>query len=73
MKTAKEMFEELGYELSNPDGSLVFYSNKDKGHYIGFETKMKIIMTSKPSLWVPINLKELQAINKMVSELGWNE
>ena len=72
MKTAKEMFEELGYKPFGINTELMSYQNKDKGYYIGFDIKRKKVMAHKPSsLWIFIELEELQAINKQVEELGW--
>jgi 5-bromo-4-chloroindolyl phosphate hydrolysis protein len=64
---AKEMFEKLGYELeednwiiySNEEDAIVFMDDKTfyKRHYYDAGD---------------ITMKELQAINKQVEELGWN-
>ena len=76
MKTAKEMFKELGYELVDTNSAgvkltMILYYN--------YET------TSSISFWSPINInidlqsdehltvKHIQAINQQVKELGWDE
>ena len=76
--TAKEMFEELGYKEDFPDDyDEIVYArnilNKDTFAYIDSEIisfyENKIWFTNKSDF----NLEELQAINKQVEELGWNE
>lgn len=64
--TAKEMFEELGYELLN-DKNIVYKGKHFTGrpiHVAFFENK-KILITQS------IGIKSLQAINKQCKELGW--
>lgn len=77
MKTAKEMFEELGYELVFDEEHGKYYKKKNKrieivkGHcgcYIDV-----YYYKNEDRVYTFIDGKELQAINKMVSELGWNE
>ena len=77
--TAKEMFEKLGYELKQGVDFLLYVleskENPDIQYYIEFETDIKtiIIDTNHKNFVNDITLKELQAINKQVEELGWNE
>lgn len=80
MKTAKEMFEELGYVKTDLlYGKSINYENKKYETAISFFDNDKGRMihiyaignTYQDSGF--IGIKELQAINKMVSELGWNE
>ncbi len=76
---AKEMFEKLGYEIDFiTDHSFGYIKKKTNGEEktITFNdcgtAKFFVIIESdrdNPS----INLEELQAINKQVEELGWNE
>ena len=73
--SAKEMFEKLGYKQKNIDNVIYYFKeihipNRFGGsmfYHINFILKDKEIFISK-------NLKkeELQAINKQVEELGWN-
>lgn len=73
-KTADEMFEELGYEKHSSKSHERFdlYSSNDK-HLIrivfNLRTKKIAIHCDNDTL----SIKELQAINKKVEELGWNE
>lgn len=82
-KTAKEMFEELGYEqfgTYKPDDDyiIIAYTKQiyDDTQYIYFYGKkeIRIVLEDKKSrVYPPIfQLEELQAINKQIEELGWN-
>ena len=74
--SAKEMFEKLGYELVDTNSAGVKLTMIV---YYNFETKSSI------NFWSPINIdidlqnnehltvKLIQAINKQIEELGWNE
>lgn len=76
MKTAKEMFEELGYKLvvnannniyyKKDDCKWIIFSNTSTNCYI----KANIFIDDKKYETV-IDLKELKAINKQIEELGW--
>ena len=71
-KTADEMFEELGYEVSNSEfvEELNTTTNTivDNGY-------IKIIFYNNKTMSIDandiLNMQELQAINKKVLELGW--
>jgi hypothetical protein len=78
--TAKEMFKKLGFYVhyKNKDG--IWYKEK-KGEFfrnVRFNNEFKII-----DLWlinilgervdIDISIELLQAINKQVEELGWND
>ena len=79
--SAKEMFENLGYErvIDIP----VCYRFCDGGYINLIEfinTRQEIIFTeyeeyneNKPQGSFSLNKSELQAINKQVEELGWNK
>lgn len=65
-KSAKEMFEELGYEFEQHPYSitaLIVY-RKDL-EYIYFDADKKIVIRRF------IDMKLLQAINQQCKELGW--
>lgn len=72
--SAKEMFEKLGYELVDTNSAGVKLTMIS---YYNFET------TSTINFWSPINIdlqnreyltvKHIQAINKQIEELHWNE
>jgi hypothetical protein len=72
VKTADEMFKELGYTVSNGkwEEHLNTTTNTvvDNGYIqIIFYTNRTIYIDSDDIM----NMKELQAINKKVEELGW--
>ena len=78
-KSAKEMFEELGYELiSSSHNRKVFKKdNLVTSYTIVFEYCAKTIniyssINGKGFNSKNMTMKELQAINKQVEELGWN-
>lgn len=71
MRTADEMFKELGYiEHFNTEYAEVFRkdSTRSSRRQIAFNQKTKSIINENY-----ISMKELQAINEKVKELGWNE
>ncbi len=78
--SAKEMFKKLGYELIN---EVPLLYQKDDGGYIQnieFISTLKTIKFSEyetynnnePQGETTLYLDELQAINKQIEELGWN-
>lgn len=78
MKTAKEMFEELGYERRFCDEDIISYENKKDWRYdknIDFYLEDKIIKSFQITVGGRFELamtpQELKAINKQVEELGW--
>lgn len=81
--SAKEMFEELGYELIRDCEFYLFYKKalKENAEYendylhISFEKQYKEVIKTYGDDNSPeaITMRELQAINKQVEELGWNK
>ena len=80
--SAKEMFEKLGYTYSKGtdyidyyyvNNKTIFKNNIDVIYNILFnlEDKTILIDTDHPDYANDISIKELQAINKQVEELGW--
>lgn len=67
-KTAKEMFEDLGYEYSKND-SFISYDNVLYYNYILFELSEKRIDIGAG--YSTITIDELKAINQQCKELGW--
>ena len=78
LKSAREMFEELGYkETENDIYFLKYYKTCKLMHdkEIKFH-KLDKTFTVKDDNGINhrwINLKEIQAINKQIEELGWNK
>lgn len=82
-KTADEMFEELGYtKFYDRENACVFYDTKTDKKII-FDKTYKSIELSKDTgesiynntiydIFI-LEINELQAINKKIEELGWNE
>ena len=68
MKSAKEMFEELGYKLYNQNIYLEYVKEEE---HITFYINEKTFCKYKGYEIGEITLKELQAINKQVEELHW--
>lgn len=83
--TAKEMFEKLGYKCQEDDFSIEFIkqmkcplNNKKVEYVIEFYKDIKTfsceaLSNNKEHYTNDIDMKELQAINKQVEELGWNK
>ena len=83
MKSAKEMFEELGYKQEENDKKYISYcwyyhEDKDCIRKIVFDLRGKAFLAYSPynldeyeDCSIFIELKELQAINKQVEELHW--
>lgn len=81
-KSAKEMFEELGYKVFDDNKyHMKGYLKKnfiDETCYIEFDLEDKTVRSfvGSDSPFTPdrdaeIDLKELKAINKQIEELGW--
>ena len=73
MKSAIEMFEDLGYEYFN-NGLRITYEKcpENECKMIEFNLKKKTILIADDSSdVVEIDLKEQQAINQQCKELGW--
>ena len=73
MKTAKEMFEELGYEKFENDSRITYEKYNRECKMIEFDKERMEITFADDNYCevVMIDRKELQAINKQVEELGW--
>ena len=75
--SAKEMFEELGYEEEN-DKNYIEYTKYMKNikqyAYIYFDLEEKVILPTmeySSSYALEIDMNLLKAINKQIEELGW--
>ena len=72
MKTADEIFEELGYEKEKNHLDIELYKNKNDYAEIIFDLRDRTIsVRNDDDEAIYFNMKELQAINKKVEELGW--
>lgn len=74
-KTADKLFEELGYKKVRDDERFIKYRKPYDNDCIVMdkETKDFIKKNFDFAYWKAVNMQELQAINKKVEELGWNE
>jgi hypothetical protein len=71
MKTAKEMFEELGFEKINENDNVIqWYFEEEDYEFCFWKDDKEIELPTRT--WFTLSFKELQAINKQVEELGWN-
>lgn len=66
MKSAKELFEELGFDLVETTSYMVYYYNEEDEIYIWFYNNSKTI-----EIVNDFTLDILKAINKQAEELGW--
>ena len=79
MKSARELFEELGYKLKYKNKYEIMYIKPDvllnKVLPLDLYQYYKIIINRKYEIIKKygsnVTFKELQAINKQVEELGW--
>jgi hypothetical protein len=80
--SAKEMFEKLGYEIDEENDREILYKMKweiSDTYYVSFNLEYKnfecfVISDSpfEPVKSFEVDLDLLQAINKQIEELGWN-
>ena len=79
MKSARELFKELGYEYYEDDGFNCYKKEKREliePDYISFnrlEREVFMSNDSKNSNGVIVDMKLLQATNQQINELGWND
>lgn len=84
--TAKEMFEELGYEYKFINNTkeqcedVIVYSHKNQPVIIQFNLWSKIVvyqikntMKDYDKIAIFMTKELIKAINKQVEELGWND
>ena len=74
--TAREMFEELGYEqISASDLKIRYFQSFEVGTFkITFSNMCnEVFFETHGNFIASITPKELKAINKQVEELGWLE
>lgn len=85
MKSARELFEELGYKLDEQEDYLIYWklAKKQRVNYCYTQNEIQIEFNltyktiEKRELFhidedsTIITLRELQAINQQINELGW--
>ena len=74
--SAKEMFEKLGYKEVNRQDKVAYFNKKDNVRIRFYELHNQygksIQIEDDCHMSTFIGMKELQAINKQIEELGWN-
>ena len=75
MKSAKEMFEKLGYDYFNNGLRITCQNYKiSECKLINFDLKQKKMwLADDSSEIVELSYNEIKAINKQIEELGWNK
>ena len=73
--TAKEIFEKLGYELIDTNSAgvkltMISYYNYEKTSSINFWSSINIDIDLQNG--EHLTVEHIQAINKQIEELGWN-
>ncbi len=75
MKTAKEMFEELGYVFEINDNFIEYYKNSKKSFFVYkhvcFDLVNKSYSASCNYENMEIDMPTFRAIQKQLEELGW--
>lgn len=72
MKSAKEIFEELGYKYQyDKKEQIIICSYEDWS--INFEIESEMIGFCNMGRYCELTNDDIQAINKQVEELGWNK
>ena len=71
--SAKDMFEELGYKLSENSNDFIIYVHKELGAIMFGMRYRDVLVGNTQGMARVIKPKEIRAINKMMEELNWNE
>ena len=72
MKTARELFEELGYKKICDDVNYIIYNFEEVFEIRFYKPQQDFSVYYKEEIYNTIDIEELQAINQQVNELGWN-
>lgn len=76
MEKAREMFKKIGYKRDSKKNYMVYYYELKFGREVQIEFNYNYKTVEKrgvPKLdCKPITLKEMEAINEQIKELGWN-
>ena len=81
MKSARELFEELGYKYSEDNYFISYIGSENIApvqYQIVFSKEYKSIelmptINGKEHYFTRVDMKLLQAINQQINELGWND
>lgn len=66
MKSARELFKKLGFDLVETTPYMMYYYNEENDVYIWFYNNSKTV-----EIVNEFTLDILKAINKQAEELGW--
>ena len=75
--TAKEMFEKLGYAFKEDEQFIYYKNNKLVTYHIIFSKEYETVeitptIDEEIHTFIRLSKKLLQAINKQIEELGWD-
>ena len=76
MKTARELFEELGYEYNRYNNSIKYFDNSGTSFWycsITFDLTNKEYSVRENDDYTSVDVKLHKAITKQMEELGWLE
>lgn len=73
MKTAEQMFADLGYVKETTDDCIVYFERGNPWHYIKFCHQKVEFPTENGLGYKIINSRLTKAIYKQMEELGWFE
>lgn len=71
MKTAEQMFEELGYVKETTDDYIVYFERGNPWHYIKFCHQKVEFSTENGLGYKIINSRLMKAIYMQMEEFGW--
>ena len=72
MKSAREMFEELGYTRENGNDVIIYrYHLSDDIREVVFDLSIKEYLSIHPLGGLFIDVKMHKAIHKQLEEMGW--
>lgn len=71
MKSAREMFEELGYKKICDDANYIIYNFEGVFEIRFYKSQQDFSIYYEEEIYNTIDIEELQAINQQINELGW--
>ncbi len=71
MKSARELFEELGYKKICDDVNYIIYNFEEIFEIRFCKPQQDFSVYYKEEIYNTISIEELQVINQQINELGW--
>lgn len=71
--SAREMFKELGYKKICDDVNYIIYNFEGHFEIRFYKPQQDFSIYYDDEIFNTIDVEELQAINKQIEELGWND